>query len=214
MGAEVFATKWTPIVLRELLAGSTRFNELQKGMPLMSRTLLSQRLQALEHAGLVEKRAIEGGRGPSYHLTGAGEALRPVVVALGDWAHQWLQHEIPEHNLDPALLMWDVRRTVDGNRFTADSRTVVQFKFDGVPARQRLWWLLVENGDVDLCQKRPAPENDLEVECHLADLTGIWLGHLRLADALADRRVRLEGERHLRDGFGRWFLPSTGAYRG
>lgn len=206
MGAEVFATKWTPIILRELLCGSTRFNDLQRGMPFMSRSLLSQRLQELEHVGLVEKRRDADNRGPTYHLTEAGEALRPVVFSLGWWAHRWLQREIPEQNLDPRLLMWDVRRNIDTSCLPSNAKTVVQFMLGGLPANQRLWWLVIEKDEVDLCLKRPAPENELEVAAHIADLTNVWLGHLAMKQALADGRIRLTGAPEQCNAFKRWFL--------
>jgi len=213
MGAEIFATRWTPIVLRELLSGSTRFSELQRGMPLMSRSLLARRLQELEQAGLVEKRAEPDGRGPTWHLTEAGEALRPVVIALGDWAHHWLTREIPEHDLDPSLLMWDMRRTVDAAGFPTPARTVVQFQFPDVQPKQRLWWLLAERGLVELCWKRPAPDNDLEVTALLADMVLIWIDRLPLSAALTDGRIRLDGPPTQRDAFSRWFRPGRGKHR-
>lgn len=208
MGAEIFANRWTPLVLRELLMGSTRFSELQKGVPLMSRSLLVQRLRELEHAGLIRIEAQANGRGAEYHLTEAGRALLPVVMALGGWAHKWLQSEISPQNLDPALLLWDIRRNVDTRALPPQERTQVQFELLGVPAAQRLSWLLIEGGEVELCYKWPGFANDLEVLAHLADLTNIWLGHLRIAAALADGRMRLAGPKKQRDAFRKWFLLS------
>lgn len=208
MGAEIFANRWTPLVLRELLMGSTRFSELQKGVPLMSRSLLVQRLRELEHAGLVRTEAQASGRGAEYHLTEAGQALLPVVMALGSWAHRWLQTAIPAENLDPSLLLWDIRRNVDTTAMPSQARTQVQFELLGVPAPQRLSWLLIEDGEVELCYKWPGFANDLEVLAHLGDLTSIWLGHLRLSTALADGRLRLAGPKKQRDAFRRWFLLS------
>lgn len=213
MGAEIFATRWTPIVLRELLSGSSRFTDIQRGMPLMSRSLLARRLQELEHAGLVERRAEADGRAPTWHLTPAGEALRPVVVALGDWAHHWLTREIPAHDLDPSLLMWDVRRTVDPADLPGSARTVVQFQFPDARPEHRLWWLLAERGTVELCWKRPAPENQLEVTVLLPDITRVWIGRLAVDEALANGRIRLEGDKTQREAFARWFRPGLGAYR-
>jgi DNA-binding HxlR family transcriptional regulator len=206
MGAEIFATKWTPVVLRELMCGSTRFGQLKNGAPLMSRSLLSQRLQELEHAGLITITPLAKGRGAEYRLTEAGEALRPVVMALGDWAYKHLTTEIPDHNLDPSLLMWDMHRNIDVSAFPTDGRTVIQLLISGVPAAQRLWWLLIEHGDVEICLKRPAADNDLEVEGHIRDLTDVWLGFVSLSRALAGEKVRVSGDRGLRDAMPKWFL--------
>lgn len=208
MGAEIFANKWTPIVLRELLCGSTRFSELKNGAPLMSRSLLSQRLHELEHAGIITITPLPKGRGAEYRLTEAGEALRPVVMSLGEWANEHLTTQIPDHNLDPALLMWDIHRNVDAAAFPAGRRTVIQFQLSGVVAAQRLWWLLIDHGSVELCLKRPAAENDLEVEGHVRDLTDIWLGHLSLRRAIDDGQVRFSGDAALADTMPRWFLLS------
>lgn len=209
MGAEVFATKWTPIILRELMCGSSRFGQLMSGAPLMSRSLLSQRLQELEHAGLITITPLAKGRGAEYRLTEAGEALRPVVMGLGHWAHKHLTTEIPDHNLDPSLLMWDIHRNVDVVAFPADRRTVVQFLLGGVPVAQRLWWLLIQRGEVELCFKRPGFDNDLEVEGHIRELTNIWLGYRKLAGAIADGTVRVTGEPALSKSMPRWFLLSV-----
>jgi hypothetical protein len=136
-----------------------------------------------------------------------------VVVALGDWAHHWLTRKIPEHDLDASLLMWDVRRTVRAAGIPAAPRTIVQFEFPDTRPEHRLWWLLAERGVVELCWKRPAPINDLEVTASLADMVSIWLNRLDLATALADGRVRLAGDPAQCAAFPRWFVPGEGAYR-
>lgn len=208
MGAEIFATKWTPLILRELILGSTRFAALHRGVPLISRSLLSQRLRELERAGLVKIAPQPSGRGAEYRLTESGEAMRPVVMALGDWANSWLEAEIPDHNLDPALLMWDIRRNVAPEAFPSSERTVVAFEIGGVPRNVRHWWLLVERGTAELCQKWPGFEHDLDVSGHIRDLTNIWLGRLRLGQAVATGKLTLAGPRRHKDAFARWFLLS------
>lgn len=208
MGAEIFATKWTPLILRELLLGSTRFGELHKGVSLMSRSLLSQRLRELEHAGLVTSVPQANGRGAEYHLTEAGEALRPLVMALGDWANVWLKADIPDYNLDAALLMWDIRRNVDAAAFPSPQRALIEFEIAGVSTGRRCWWLLVEHGEADLCLKWPGFDYDLQVRGHVRDLTEIWLGRLRIGQALASGKLTLTGCRAQRDAFSGWFLLS------
>ena len=128
LGAEVFAERWTPLILRELLAVSHRFSELQRGLPHIPRALLVQRLRALERAGLVERRPARAGRGFEYHLSPAGLSFRPVVEALGQWGYQWAAEQLRPDNLDAGLLMWFLRRRVKVDRLPA-GRVTVQFEF-------------------------------------------------------------------------------------
>jgi DNA-binding HxlR family transcriptional regulator len=206
MAAEVFAERWTPLVLRELLYGHTRFNELRRGVPLMSPSLLSQRLKQLQFAGLVERtRSADGGW--EYRLTEAGNQLRPVVEGLGAWGLRWLQHQTPDRNLDVALLMWDMRRNLSRKVVPPEGRTVIEFCFKGVPSAKRYWWLVFDGGEVDLCIKRPGFEVDLRVDTTVRTLTDIWMGQAKLKDALEAETLRLEGARQHRELFRRCFDP-------
>jgi DNA-binding HxlR family transcriptional regulator len=110
--AEVLTERWTLLVLRELLLGSARFNDIQRGVPLMSSSLLSRRLRELERASLITRRPRAGRPGFDYRLTPAGEALGPLVLELGVWSRQWLRREVTDDNADPALLMWDMQRNL------------------------------------------------------------------------------------------------------
>jgi DNA-binding HxlR family transcriptional regulator len=205
MAAEVFAERWTPLVLRELLYGVTRFNDLKRGVPLMSPSLLSQRLKQLQFAGLVEKK--RGADGPEYHLTPSGEQLRPVVEGLGAWGLRWLQHQTPDHNLDVSLLMWDMRRNLRRDVVPSDGRTVIEFRFAGVPSAKRQWWLVFDQGEVDLCIKRPGFDVDLQVETNVRTLTEVWMGQLKLQKAIDSGALQLEGGRETRSVFRRCFDP-------
>jgi DNA-binding HxlR family transcriptional regulator len=119
--AQVLAERWTPLVVRELICGSVRFNDLQRGVPRMSSSLLSRRLKELEYAGIVERRPAAKGRGSEYHLTDAGRELFPIVEGMGLWAQRWLRRElVAEENLDPDLLMWDIRRCVTAEGLPPD----------------------------------------------------------------------------------------------
>jgi DNA-binding HxlR family transcriptional regulator len=138
---ELLDERWTLLVVRELLLGSRRFNELRRGVPRMSPALLSKRLHELVVAGLVERRTDDGGAG--YVLTPAGEELRPVVEALGAWGMRWMGR-LGDHDLDPKLLLWDMHRNVDRSA-TPAGRTVVQFRFPDVVARARSWWLVISD---------------------------------------------------------------------
>lgn len=201
-GAEVFAERWTPLILRELLNGSRRFSELQLGLPRISRNLLTQRLASLRDAGVIERRPAQRGRGFTYHLTPAGEELRPVVEALGAWGYRWGGADLPSGNLDPVLLMWFIRRRVQVHAFRR-TRLVVRFDFR---RPRRSFWLRIEPPTVDLCFTDESLDDvELAVDADLATLTAVWLGRVRLADAIAAGSIRLDGDEDARRLFGRWF---------
>ena len=168
--AEIVAERWTPLVLRELVCGSHRFSHLHRGVPLMSRTLLAQRLGQLEDAGIIRSAARTKGRGREYFLTPAGEELRPVIERLGEWGQRWARSKVSADDLDAGLLMWDIHRRVNTDRLP-DRRVVVQFDFRAVPKTVRrppTYWLILERRDVDLCLKDPGFEIDLFVNADLA----------------------------------------------
>ena len=129
MAAEVLCTRWTMVLMRELMAGSTRFNDLRRGVPKMSPTLLSQRLKELEQSGIVERRALQSEKGVfEYRLTEAGRDIGPVVEAMGFWGQKWVESELSLKNLDPSLLMWDMRRNPNPEPLPK-TRTVIQFLY-------------------------------------------------------------------------------------
>lgn len=213
--AEILAERWTPLVVRELLCGSTRFNDLMRGVPRMSTALLSRRLKELEHAGIVERRRSANGRGYEYHLTEAGRELFPLVEGMGLWAQRWVRDDLTEkENLDPVLLMWDIRRNVTSDGIPEGRRFVVGFELSGVPSKCGRYWLVFEQGDVDLCQKDPGFDVDLRVSAHVGVLTQIWLGHLSLGKALREKLLRLDGSRQDVDAFRSWFALSLFAEAG
>jgi DNA-binding HxlR family transcriptional regulator len=177
MAAELLCTRWTMVLLRELVAGSTRFNDLRRGVPKMSPTLLSQRLKELEAAGVIERRELKSEKGIfEYHMTESGKDLRPVVEAVGLWGQKWVEARLSLRNLDPSLLMWDMRRNLNPSPLP-DRRTVIQFQYRELPVSKRSWWLVVEPpGDVDLCWSDPGFDVDLYVSTDLRTMTAIWMG--------------------------------------
>lgn len=198
MAAEILCSRWTMVLLRELLAGSTRFNELRRGVPRMSPALLSQRLKDLEAAGIVERAPAPREPGVlEYSLTEAGRDLRPVVEAMGTWGQRWVESEPSLENLDASLLMWDMRRNLDPRRMPP-RRSVVQFTYPERPAPEQRWWLIVtpEEG-VDLCWVEPGFDIDLFVNVNLRTMTEIWLGLTTFAQAVADGRLQMVGQRDL-----------------
>jgi DNA-binding HxlR family transcriptional regulator len=202
LGAEVLATRWTPLIVRELLHGSVRFSELQRGLPRISRNLLVQRLAMLEQAGVIESRPRAAGRGREYRLTAAGEDLRPVVEALGAWGYKWASQTLTPDCLDPALLLWFARRRVRAEHVPR-GRHVVRFDFHD--AQRRLYWLVLQPDDVDVCAIDPGFDVDLQVEATLAALTEVYLGRITMREAMRTGRVRLAGPRAVCDAFPRWF---------
>ena len=209
LAAEVLAERWTPLVVRELLCGSVRFNELQRGVPRMSSALLARRLKELQFAGIVERRRRTGGAF-EYHLTPAGRELFrelfPVVETMGLWAQRWLRHDLVDTaNLDSDLLMWDIRRNVLAKVPPREGRYVAEFRLSGVPISRRRYWLVFERGLVDLCYRNPGFEVDLFVEASLRALTQIWLGHVSIDQAIRDARLRLDGSRDDLRAFHSWF---------
>ena len=201
---EVLDERWTLLIVRELLLGSTRFNELRRGVPKMSPALLSKRLRALERAGVV-RRAEEDGRS-SYTLTPSGQELKPIVDSLGAWGVRWIP-ELGVEDMDPHLLLWDMRRTVPIDRWPR-ARTVVAFTFDDVPQKARDWWLVVNGDDVDVCDDDPGYEAAATVGTSLRTLTGIWRGDLSWTQALRSGGVRLDAPGTVRRQVPQWIGQS------
>jgi DNA-binding HxlR family transcriptional regulator len=207
--AEIVAERWTPLVLRELLCGSHRFNDIHRGVPLMSKSLLSKRLKELEHAGLLERRAASGEPIPAYYLTRAGEELRPIIEALGVWGQRYVRSNFEHQDLDASLLLWDMRRWVRPEYLPA-GRVVVEFEFPEQPANQRRWWLLKEPGsdELDLCLQHPGYDVDLVVRADLKTLSRIWVGDLESAPALRSGALQLEGSTALKLSVQNWISLS------
>jgi len=208
---EIVAERWTPLVLRELMCGSTRFSDLQRGVPLMSRTLLTERLRQLERSGVVATVPKARGRGREYRLTPAGEELRAVIEGLGEWGQRWARRSIDRDDLDAELLAWDMHRRLNADRLPAE-RVVVRFDLRGVPRRQpgrRTWWLVLKRPDAEVCLKDPGFDVGLVVEADLASLTRVWMGDVPLGECLRSGSIRLEGPRALIQAFPGWLGLST-----
>lgn len=205
MAAEILCTRWTVVLMRELLAGSTRFNELRRGVPRMSPALLSKRLRDLEVAGVLERVPLAGeSEFHEYQLTSAGRDLWPVVEAMGIWGQRWVESESSLQNLDPQLLMWDMRRNIDPTPMPR-LRSTIQVIFGELPEARRNWWLIVEPGQaVDLCSVDPGFDVDLYVSTDLRSLTEIWMGHTTVADVQDAGKLLLTGSRELEAAMQKW----------
>lgn len=200
--AEVVGERWTLLVIRELGAGSQAFNDLRKGLPLMSPSLLSTRLKSLEAAGIVVR--TESEMGIRYTLTKAGQELKPIVLAIGTWGHRWVRSKLEDSDLNPSLLMWDIHRTIN-TKYFGDQRTVLMFEFEEYRTTFRRWWLVVENDDVDVCMKDPGHEVDFQIITNLKTLTGIWMGDITLNKAVYDKLLKMTGSTKLKRDISKWF---------
>jgi len=211
MAAEILCTRWTIVLLRELIAGSTRFNELRRGLPRMSPALLSQRLKELEAAGLVERTASESEPGIfEYHLTEAGQELGPLVDSFGRWGQRWVTSELSLQNLDAQLLMWDMLRGLNLDPMPK-RRSNIQFRYPEQPSASRSWWLLVDpanDNQVDLCSIDPGFDVDLYVSTDLRTMTAIWMGQDTVSAALSSERLILTGDKNLEQSIGTWLSLS------
>ena len=203
MASEVICARWTPLILRELLCGSTRFNDLRRGVPRMSPTLLSKRLKELEQAGVIETKATGQAGIVEYHLTQAGQELRPIVMSLGIWGQRWVETQLSLKNLDPSLLMWDMRRSLDLTPMPLH-RCSVQFHYPELPAARQNFWLVIDNRVVDLCLVDPGYEVDLFVECSLRTMTAIWMGLTSVQAELDAGRIELSGDKALARSIQQW----------
>jgi DNA-binding HxlR family transcriptional regulator len=210
MAAEVICSRWTLLVVRELVLGSRRFNELRRGLPSMSPALLSKRLKDLEAAGIVRHVAAERESGAlEYRLTEAGNELRPIIEAIGVWGHRWVTTEATLQNLDANLLMWDIRRTINPNPMPP-RRNTVQFIFNDRPPSERNFWLIVEPAtEVDLCLVDPGFDVDLYVSTDLRTMTEVWLGYMAIGAAAENGRLVLTGDSKLAGDLRSWLKLSV-----
>jgi DNA-binding HxlR family transcriptional regulator len=205
MAAEVLCTRWTVVLLRELVAGSTRFNELRRGVPRMSPALLSRRLKDLEAAGIVARETSRSDSGAfEYRLTASGRELGPIVEAFGIWGQRRIDADLSLQHLDVQLLMWDMRRNLNTTPMP-QGRNVIQFLYPELPAAQRSWWLIVDpKDDVDLCSVEPGFDVDLYVSVDLRTMTAIWMGLDTVRAAVASKRMILTGDRRIASAMQAW----------
>ena len=201
MGAEIFAERWTPLILRELLHGELGFNDIHRGVPRISRNLLAQRLESLRGSGLIEQFRRPGQRKHVYRLTPAGCALGPVVEALGRWGYDWASKDLEDDHLDPDFLMWTLRRLVRVDRLP-DERIVILFHFR--QHEDRSYWLVLTRPEVDLCMEDPGYDVNLEVEGTVAALARVCLGRIDLPRAIKCGDVDVRGAPRYRTALSSW----------
>jgi DNA-binding HxlR family transcriptional regulator len=214
MACETFAERWTPLILRELLFGARRFNEIRQGMPLISRTLLGQRLRELEAAGIIRSDPLPRGRGREYRPTPAAEEFRGVLERLGEWGQRWATSQFDPENLDLMLLMWNVRRRIAFEQLP-NRRIVVRFDFRAFPARCRSFrttWLVLQRTGSDVRLKDPGFDVDLVVSADAGAMARVWTGAIPFAQAVREGGLRVKGPRDLVRAFPTWLLLSHFAH--
>ncbi len=203
--SEILADRWTPLLVRELLAGSRRFNEIERGLPGISRSLLSSRLRHLERNGVVERVVAGNPAAVTYDLTPAGQELREVLERLGAWGVRWAFQDPRPDELDPALLLWKVHQRLKRSALP-ESRTIVEFDFTGKNGRRL--WLVLERREVSVCLKPPGFPSDLVVRADLRGFYRVWLGYVDYAAALRSGSLAVDGPPALRRALPTWFLFS------
>ena len=203
MAAEILCSRWTLVLMRELIAGSSRFNEIRRGVPKMSPSLLALRLKELEAAGIIMRRLSRAEKGAyEYELTPAGQDVRQIVEAMGFWGQKWVDSEQSLQNTDPTLLMWDMRRNLNPEPLPK-RRVTVEFTYPEQPSSKRRWWLVIEpDGEVDLCWADPGFPIDLYVTSPLRNMTAVWMGLTTVERE--EPKIRLEGDKALARSMQLW----------
>jgi DNA-binding HxlR family transcriptional regulator len=202
-GAEVFNERWTPLIIREMMCGSRRFNDFKRGNPMMSPSILSQRLKFLVEAGVIEKKTSKV-ESAEYLLTRSGRDLGEIVARLGLWGLKWARSRLTSDDYDPQLLMWDIRRRIDVSGFP-DRRVVINFMFQDMPSSKRAYWLVVDRGEVDLCIKFPGFDVDLTFVTTSKAMADIWMGYSTMKKEIRNKRLVMKGDRDLKTSVDDWF---------
>ncbi|MBA3323957.1 MAG: helix-turn-helix transcriptional regulator [Rhodobacteraceae bacterium] len=204
--SEILSERWTFLIVRELMLGAFHFNDIRRGVPRMSPALLAKRLRTLQDCEIVSTTPISGGRGFEYRLTQAGEDLRPIIELAGHWGQRWARSKLPPGELDPGELMWYIRRHF-GKIGLPARRIVMQIDFTDV-RRMKRWWVLLEDGEADLCLDDPGFDIDIYLTTDLLSLTQVYIGDLSFARAVSKGCIELDGPRDLLRGMPVWFARS------
>lgn len=201
--AEILTERWTLLLLRDLLLGARHFNDFRRSIPLMTPAILSKRLKTLQEVGIVRRVRSARAGGWEYQLTEAGTELKPLLDAAGEWGQRWARSKLPQGELHPGTLMWDIHRFMKPEHLPA-GRTVVHVEFTDLN-KMRLWWLVVQAGAVDVCLEDPGHEVDMTLQCTLLTLTQVFMGDLGIDRARALGTLKLAGNPQLIRSMPRWF---------
>ena len=201
LGSEIFAERWTPLILRELLLGARRFCDIQRGVPRISRNLLTQRLESLQRSEIIERLTTDGGQRHEYRLTVSGRELGAVLEALGTWGYRWASKDLTDKNLDPMFLMWVLRRSLRVDALP-NERVVLLFHFRR--HRDQHFWLVLQRPEVDLCLFDPGYEVNLEIDAEVESLAHVYLGHTTIRQLMRSGDVEVHGAPRYRNALPNW----------
>jgi DNA-binding HxlR family transcriptional regulator len=205
LASEVLGSRWTLVLLRELLAGSTRFNDLRRGVPRMSPALLSKRLKELEEAGVVQRVASRAGPGVlEYQLTRSGKDMKPIIEAMGIWGQRWVSASDQLRNPDASFFMWGLRQLLNASALPP-RRCTIQFLYPDQRRSLRRWWVIAAPGaEVEVCVVDPGFDVDLYVTADLRTMVAIWVGLMTVREAIATKKMTVMGDAKLTAGMQRW----------
>lgn len=203
---EIIGEKWTILVVRELLMGGTRFSELQRGLSMISPTMLSKRLDTLENHGLVMKKKIPNQKGYEYYPTKSCSELLPIIKTLGDWGMRWARENLTEKDYDVELLMLYLKRSINPENLIGNE-TTVRFKFTDIKQYPN-WWMVVKGTEVDLCDKDPGKDIDVYFTTTVKTMTNIWMGDCTYKKAVAGDELKLVGPKALINNVSHWMEDS------
>ena len=206
--AEILCEKWVILVLRELMMGSTRFNDFRRGLPKISPTILSRRLKTLEEQGVIARTPTSGKRNYEYHLTESGEELRPIILGFGTWGHRWAKNKITNEDLDAGFLLWDMRRRLNTDYFK-ENRVVIHIEFTDQKKADRFWWMIVDQNEIDLCFEDTGHEPDIVIATTLPTMTKIWLGYRDIHTAIDKQEIKIVGTSSYVKNITKWLGRST-----
>lgn len=204
---EILGERWTFLIVRELLMGGRRFSELQRGLGGISPALLTARLKFFEQQGLVARRRVNGQRSFEYHPTPACEALLPVLMSVGEWSLNWVRQNLSEADFDLDFLLFYLERSVDPAQLPGDS-AVIKFRFCDL-GENRDWWLLVDDGEVDICTTCPGRDIDVYFTATMRTMHDVWMGDRSYRDAIQSGDLCVEGDPALTRRISSWLRPSV-----
>lgn len=207
LAAELLCERWTLLVMSRLIDGCRRFNEIHRGVPRISATLLTQRLAQLEQAGLAERRPLPNARGYEYLPTQAGSELEPIIMDLAVWGQRW-SRDMEHDDLDPAFLAWSMHTRLNVEAMPP-GRTVLEFLFSGTPSELRRFWLVHKDGKVDMCLKHPGYDPDVVLNADIRRFVEAWRGFRDLRMEIRRGNIRLEGPKALCRALPDWLLLSA-----
>ncbi len=206
--AEILCEKWVILVLRELMMGSTRFGQLRRGLPRISPSILSRRLKTLEEQGIILRSKKVKSNSFEYSLTKSGEDLRPIVLGFGEWGHKWAKNKITNDDLDAGFLLWDMRRRLKVDYFN-NQRVVIHIEFYDQENRDRYWWMVIDNNEIDLCFEDTGHEPDIIITATLETMTNIWLGYDKVTTMIRNGKMKILGSKAHVKNISEWIGCST-----